>query len=112
MLFSAGFAEMTPKIWHGRTSQTSHSYLPILCLVFGEVENLFGHLVPFCMRIFPSLQAKHHGRDELLTRYNDNTTNIIANIKYYRSFQYNKSFFRHSHFWHAKSLLNSSFTIL
>lgn len=56
MLVSVGFADDT-KIWHGSTSQTSYSYLPIICLVFGEVENLFGHLVPFSMCVFPGLQV-------------------------------------------------------
>lgn len=47
--------------WIDGGASLYHPYLPIVCLVFGEVENLFGHLVPFSICILPSLQMKTNG---------------------------------------------------
>lgn len=41
-----------------RQPPLQHAYLPIVCLVFGEVENLFGRLVPFRVRVLPSLEVE------------------------------------------------------
>lgn len=46
------------KRYREERSLLSHAYLPVISLVFGEVENLFCGLIPFSIRVLPSLTVE------------------------------------------------------
>lgn len=50
---------VTQKVDREERCLLCHAYLPVISLVFWEVENLFGGLVPFIVRVLPGLRWKH-----------------------------------------------------